>query len=149
MKKTNINIVVTAAPIEKIKASFPKNLILTDADIFNMMNSGIMIGDQEMSFHQDKIIDLLESTLLNSTFDNITIHSFNPMVLNALENTDDDHPSINKTFLIYSEKVGFRNVFEHKSIDKKCSVLSIGDAIVDTYMADIILDFENGKNMTD
>lgn len=147
--KDSVEIVVltTPAPQEKIIDSFKDFFVINDAMLFSALNHENTLLPFNFSLQQDHIIDELEYSLLELGFPKILIHTFNPLIINALEPNSSDDKRLTKSFVLYAKNIGFRNILEHKSITKKIEVMSIGEVIADTFMQDIIDDFENNKNL--
>lgn len=142
-----VTVLTTPAPEEAIKTFFADATIINDCLIFNMINTGCVVNGVYIKLGQDELISSLETALHSLNSPRILVHTFNPLVLNALEITDDDPPNLTKEFVIYSNEEGFQDVLKHKSILEKTQFMSIGEAIDDTIMSTIVSDFENNKNL--
>jgi hypothetical protein len=147
MRRIEVAIITTGAPQDAIRLEFPNYLILNDHNFYKMMNGGCKFNGMNISFHQDDLIEAVENFLPLLSTDNIVIHTFNPMVLQALDEDENQNKELVKSFYIYSEIVGFQNLLKHKSIVEKLTILSIGETVNDTLMKSIISDFESGNNI--
>ncbi len=129
-----INIIVSKAPLGALSVEFGPQVVINDGDLFNMLNGGVTIHDHFITLHQDELIGGLEKKLLELNAERIVIHTFNPMVINALEPHKNDHVRLNKRFFLYNDREEFVDLLCIESFSKKLEVLSLGEAVVDSYM---------------
>ena len=142
-----VAVLTTPAPKDVVAKFFDEHLIIDDGILFHMLNTGYIVNGKNIKISQDDLIGSFENTLCYLDAPHILVHTFNPLVINALEVVDDDPQHLRKIFYIYSNLVGFNDLMKHKSLIEKTQVMSIGEAIIDTIMSIIINDFEKGENL--
>ncbi|WP_210499240.1 hypothetical protein [Vibrio crassostreae] len=143
-----LKVLVNCAPSDAISTHFHDFEVITDVELFPILNGSTPF--MEKKFNHESYAELAETIEKYALGDKkkVLIHSFNPLVHSFLEVGNNKEPSEYITdvegcaerFTIYVGDNQFASLLDIPSVRNKLDILSIGEAICDTYLCEAIND---------
>ena len=138
MKPQNLIVLCNKTHAGAIERSFPDHIIVSDVDIYKILNGADFNGEY---YEMDSIDELCKDIVKQSADEPMVVHSFNPLVLNQLEalKLDDNFDKVTdfdacaERFMI-CKNGKFSSLLNIEQIRSKMKTLAIGDAIADVHL---------------
>jgi hypothetical protein len=108
----------------KYTCELKADLVITDADIYNIFNGREFDGVQFKAYAIDEFIDKIIEIANNGK--TVVLHTFNPLILNFVP----DEIAIDCIF--YSKDGELEKLFSHDFVKEKLAFMEVGEAILDT-----------------
>lgn len=146
MNNGTLKVLVNCAPSDSILTYFHDFEVITDVELFPILNGTTPFMEKKFNHESyDELAKAIEKYTLDGD-KKVLIHSFNPLVHNFLEVGNDKEPSgyvtdvdgCAKRFVIYTGDNEFISLLDIPTVRKKLDVMSIGEAICDTYLCEAI-----------